>query len=109
MSVRFEGNFKNIEASIQRALNPITTKIAKDSNRYVKKDTGATEASMWSASNFPIGLIIWNTYYANEAYYDHRVRLRKNPNAHARWFDVAKSYHLNDWLTFARNQIQKEV
>lgn len=109
MSVKFEGDFNAIEAAAQRALNPVTTKIAKDSNRYVKKDTGATEASMWSASDFPRGLIIWDTEYAHWAYYLNGALTGKNPHAHVRWFDVAKSFHLHDWIKFANEQIKREL
>lgn len=109
MSVRFEGNFNNIEAAIQRALTPVTTKIAKDANLYVKKDTGATEASMWTASDFPRGLIIWDTEYAAFAYYLNGALKGKNPLASVRWFDVAKSINMGVWKDFASNAIAREL
>lgn len=109
MSVRFEGDFSSIDAAVRRALTPVTTKIAKDSNLYVKKDTGATEASMWSASDFPRGLIIWDTEYAAFAYYLNGALKGKNPLASMRWFDVAKSINMGVWLDFANSSIKKEL
>lgn len=109
MSVQFEGNFDAIEAAIQRALTPVTTKIAKDSNLYVKKDTGATEASMWTASDFPRGLIIWDTEYAHWAYYLNGALKGKNPLATMRWFDYAKAVNMGMWQDFANNAVKREL
>lgn len=52
MSGRFEGNFDRIERAIESALNPTAIAFAKAANQYVKKDTGATEASVWVDSDF---------------------------------------------------------
>ena len=53
MSATFKGDWGAIENRIEKALNPLSVHIAKDSNKYVMKDTGATESSVWSASKFP--------------------------------------------------------
>jgi hypothetical protein len=109
MSVTFKGDFSRVEGAVKRALNPLTTLIARDSNRYVKKDTGATESSMWSASDFPRGLIIWDTEYAAYAYYLNGALKGKNPLAEMRWFDVAKANHLSTWLYFAGKYVTREL
>ena len=83
MSGRFEGNFDRIERAIESALNPTSIAFAKAANQYVKKDTGATEASVWIDSDFPKGKLVWGTEYAGYAYYtilkhlDGGLRLRK--------------------------------
>ncbi|WP_373961900.1 hypothetical protein [Lactococcus lactis] len=68
MSVKFKGNFNRVDRAIKKALNPTSVEFAKKANKYVKKDTGATESSVWSASNFDKGQVIWDTDYAAYAY-----------------------------------------
>ncbi len=68
MSGRFEGNFDRIERAIESALNPTAIAFAKAANQYVKKETGATEASVW-VDRFPKGKLVWGTEYAGYAYY----------------------------------------
>ena len=38
MSIKFSGNFKRTNRAIKKALNPISVEVAKQSNKYVKKD-----------------------------------------------------------------------
>ena len=106
MSVRWEPNFGRVERAIKNSLGPVTTMIAKDANTYVKKDTGATEASMWSASDFSHGFIIWDTAYAGYAYYLEPALRGKNPNAQVRWFDFAKARHMSEWVEKAQKIVE---
>ncbi len=76
MSVKFKGNFNRVDRAIKKALNPTSVEFAKKANKYVKKDTGATESSVWSASNFDKGQVIWDTDYAAYAYYIGTTHLR---------------------------------
>lgn len=48
MSVKFKGNFNRVDRAIKKALNPTSVEFAKKANKYVKKDTGATESSVWA-------------------------------------------------------------
>ena len=109
MSATFKGDWGAIENQIEKALNPLSVQIAKDSNKYVMKDTGATESSVWSASKFPDGLIVWDTEYADNAYLVKSALLNHNPMATTQWFLTAKANHLAQWLEFAEQKIKEAM
>ena len=106
MSVKFKGNFNRVDRAIKKALNPTSVEFAKKANKYVKKDTGATESSVWSASNFDKGQVIWDTDYAAYAYY---IGTPHNPDAEQRWGEVAKSRDMEDIRRVAQNAIKENL
>lgn len=109
MSVKFKGNFNRVDRAIKKALNPTSVEVAKKSNKYVKKDTGATESSVWSASNFDKGQVIWDTDYAACAYYIGTPSKEHNPDAEQRWGEVAKSRDMEDIRRVAQNAIKENL
>ena len=109
MSVKFKGNFNRVDRAIKKALNPTSVEFAKKANKYVKKDTGATESSVWSASNFDKGQVIWDTDYAAYAYYIGTPSKEHNPDAAQRWGEVAKSRDMEDIRRVAQNAIKENL
>lgn len=109
MSGRFEGNFDRIDRAIDSALNPTSMAFAKAANQYVKKDTGATEASVWSDSNFPKGKVVWGTEYAGYAYYMGAPSKNHNPQASIRWAEVAKAQDMDEVLAVAEKSIKEAL
>ena len=82
---------------------------AKAINQYVKKDTGATEASVWSDSNFPKGKVVWGTEYAGYAYYMGTPSKNHNPQASIRWAEVAKAQDMDEVLAVAEKSIKEAL
>ena len=109
MSVKFKGNFSRVDSAIKKALNPASVEFAKKANKYVKKDTGATESSVWSASNFDKGQVIWDTDYAAYAYYTGTPSKEHNPDAEQRWGEVAKARDMQDIIRVAQNAIKENL
>lgn len=109
MSIKFSGNFNRTNRAIKKALNPISVEVAKQSNKYVKKDTGATEASVWSDSNFDIGQLIWGTDYAAHAYYTGTPSKEHNSEAQMRWAEVAKARDMETILKVAQNAVKENL
>lgn len=109
MSARFEGNFERIEKAIDSALNPTSMAFAKAANQYVKKDTGATEASVWSSSDFKSGKVVWGTEYAGFAYYMGTPSKNHNPRASIRWAEVAKAQDMDEVLAVAEKSIKEAL
>lgn len=106
MSGIFRSDFNRAENAIDKALNPTSLAFAKAANKYVKKDTGATEASVWSASKFEDGEIVWDTEYAANAYYDGKPNKSHNPQASMRWAEVAKVQDMDEVIEVAQNAIK---
>lgn len=109
MSSKFVPNFSNIERACQKALNPTSLAFAKAANEYVKKDTGATEASVWSSSDFSKGKVIWGTEYAGYAYYMGTPSKNHNPQASIRWAEVAKAQDMDEVIKVAKNAIKEAL
>ncbi|CCO11578.2 putative uncharacterized protein [Carnobacterium maltaromaticum LMA28] len=112
VTVRFNGNFhkKRIKQAVKKSVEIVTIQAAKDSNKYIAKDTGATESSVWSASNFPLGRIVWSTKYAAAIYFGTQsLRRDKNPLASHLWFEVAKKNNLEKWLRITKNAIKSNL
>lgn len=77
----------------------LDAQIMKDSNRYCPMDTGALQKSAITNTKLGTGVIIWNTPYAKEQYYGKPNKSKqKNPFACMKWFEVAKSKCLKNWL-----------
>lgn len=109
LNIHFEGEVhkKKIIHAVESVREPIMIQITRDSNRYIPKDTGALESSVWAASNFRLGKLIWNTEYAKYLYFGTQsLNHDKNPLASHLWFEMAKSKHLKEWLRVADNAIK---
>lgn len=82
----------------ERAIFDTSNQIIADSNFFCKEDTGTLKDSVLSNSRPEHGIIRWLTPYAAHTYNDPRVRYDKNPNASAKWFEVARDQRLNQWI-----------
>lgn len=111
MSGTFRGDFSRVEKAAKQALNPTSVAFAKAANQYVMKDDGALEASVWSASDFEDGKIVWDTAYAAINYHDlsRSVHTDKNPQAAHKWAEVAKSQDMDEVLRVAENAIREAL
>ncbi|MCO6019339.1 hypothetical protein CKN86_09585 [Carnobacterium divergens] len=112
INVRFNGDYhkKKLKYAAKRAIEPVTLQVAKDANRYVAKDTGALESSVWGASNFPLGRIVWAAEYAAAIYFGSQsLKHDKNPLASHLWFEVAKKNDLEKWLKVTKNAIRANL
>ena len=96
---------KNVEA--------VSNQIAVDSNRFIPKEFGALESSVFADSNFQEGKLIWGVNYAIYVYYNTsrgmRLHKDKNPQASHFWFEVAKTQYLSDWVQLVQNVFKKEL
>lgn len=109
MSIKFKPNTKRLENAMEKALNPTSVEFAKQANKYVKKDSGATESSVWSDSDFDKGQVIWGTDYAAYAYYMGTPSKVHNPQAENRWAEVAKVRDLEAVKKVAQNAIKENL
>lgn len=109
MSNKFKSNFSRVDRAIKKALNPTSVEFANQSNKYVKKDTGATEGSVWGASDFDKGKVIWDTDYAAHAYYTGTPSKEHNPAAQMRWAEVAKVRDMEAIRKVAQNAIKENL
>ncbi len=100
--VKLEG--KTITEKIEKDVSSLQAKfdaqILKDSNRYCPMQTGMLQKSAIVHSKIGNGVLSWVTPYAHEMYYNTRFTHAhsRNPQAHAKWFEVAKSARLSEWL-----------
>lgn len=103
IKISFEGDIARLEAAAYEAVNPTSLHFALMANKYVMKDTGALESSVWSASEFAKGKVIWDPVYASINYWDtsRNVGRTKNPNAEHRWAEVAKENDMDSVLEVA--------
>lgn len=85
--------------SINRAL---TQRVAFDSNRYVKVDTGDLKSSAQLASDQEV---TWNTFYARYAYYTGTPNHSINPLAALEWFEIAKQKRAKQWAKLVEGLI----
>ena len=112
LNIKFDGDFhkKKIKQAVERVQEPVMIQIAKDSNKYIPKDTGSLESSVWGASNFRMGKLIWATEYAAAIYFGTQSLNRdKNPLASHLWFEVAKSHDFDKWVRIAENAIKSNL
>lgn len=95
-----------ISGRIDKSVQPrLDMKILKDSNFYAPEDTGLLKTSGITASKIGSGIVEWNTPYVREQYYERPNKSKdKNPNARMKWFEVAKSLLLENWIKLARKE-----
>ncbi|MGX6993941.1 hypothetical protein CBF34_07060 [Vagococcus penaei] len=110
-SFRDKGAKQKISKVIEIAQEAVSVQIAKDSNRFIPKDYGNLEASVFADSDFQAGRIVWGVEYAVYVYYKRSLNLSKdkNPQASHLWFEVAKSRYLADWLEVGQNVVNQKI
>lgn len=84
--------------SINRAL---AQRVAFDSNRYVKVDSGDLKRSTFQTDYE----VVWGMPYAKHAYTKGTPNTSKNPEASLRWFDVAKAKRAKAWAEFVKGLV----
>lgn len=90
---------QKIEKAWEKARGQVFEEIMNDSNQYVKVDSHTLEGSVLDHSKPRDGLIIWQTPYAKRQYWEIRTANKdENSKATWRWFEFAKSQHLNKWV-----------
>lgn len=100
---------KRINKAISVGQMAMTQQALKDSNRYVKKDTGIMEASSLKATDFAGGVLIWDVIYAKKNYYLGRPSKDVNPLASLMWAHKAEGLHGNEWRAILQKAIDKGV
>ncbi|MDF0480266.1 minor capsid protein [Vagococcus sp. PNs007] len=111
MSYKDMGGKKKLSQASEKALEAVSTQVAVNSNQYVAKDSGVLEASVYSASEFQKGKVIWATKYAARIYFTRSLKLKrnKNPNASHLWFEVAKNKKLSDWIAIGQSTMKEHL
>lgn len=94
-------------SQLKAAQTLFAMRVGLDSNKYCKVDTGQTQRSMQTSSNFAAGEVSWDTSYAKAAYYSPSAKHDKNPSASSKWFEIAKRNHQAAWLEYAKEQLGK--
>ena len=101
----FKGDSRKLERAIQNAVEPVSIEFAKKANEFVKVDTGTTRESVYQASQFKQGKVIWASKYAKYAYYRGRPNREHNPNASKQWGMVAKGRYMKHLAKLAKKSI----
>lgn len=113
MSVNVVFNLKLVEERIKKAASvgqvAMAQQALKDSNIYVKKDSGILEASSIKASKLEKGRLVWDTKYARRQYYLKAANKDTNPNARELWAHHAAKQHGKEWLSILQKAINKGV
>lgn len=109
--VNIQPTHRTISRAVERAVEPVSIQVANDSNKFVAKDTGSLEASVFTSSDFGNGKVIWGTKYAAMVYHNTSFRLNrtKNTKAQALWFEVAKAQDIGTWTRVADNAIKSNL
>lgn len=108
IKVTIESDLSAILSSFQGeeakdALELLTRTVEADMRPYVKKDTGALEASAESNSRFREGVIVYTATrgyceYAGYAYEDPNVASTdRNPKATSHWDEAAADERMDEW------------
>lgn len=95
---------QDINRRIRRSQFMLDNQIAKDSNTFIPMDEHYLEKSVFTASKFGQGRLIWNTPYARRLYYNPQYNFSKdlNPKAQGLWFEAAKKLYKKDWEDVAQ-------
>lgn len=82
--------------------------VLRDSQRYIPFDTGMLKRSGDIISNNSI--VRWATRYAEAVYKmsPRRIKVGKNPNARAAWFQHAQNVHGKEWQELVAATIRGE-
>lgn len=91
---------------IKGAQAALDIQVLKDSNYFCPQAEGDLIKSSIAQSRIGEGLLIWATPYAHAQYYGlPKKSLDVNPNARMKWFEEAKSRHLDDWLNMVKGKL----
>lgn len=109
IKIDFTGVHKKVNNKRERINHAVGQQVLKDSNYYAPQDTSALINSSIIASNISEGIIAWDTPYARKLYWNPQYDFSKdkNPNAQGKWFEVAKSMFLSDWINLAQKEANK--
>ncbi|WP_277630397.1 minor capsid protein [Atopococcus tabaci] len=74
--------------------------VAKDSNYFIPMDEGTLADSVFLASQFGRGKVIWDVPYARRLYWNPNYNFSRdrNPNAQGLWLEAAKAMFISDWV-----------
>ncbi|KMN94571.1 minor capsid protein [Bacillus sp. PS93] len=105
VNINLSGVLNATSAALDHAQIAIDQQVLKDGNFYAPQDTGELKRSGIRASHPGSGKVIWDTKYASKVWNARRVSLDRNPNAKARWAEVAAAEHKGDWITVGQNAV----
>lgn len=88
------------EATAKKARLALTTQIKKDSEKFIP----ARDWYLRNSGRTTDRSVSWHTVYARRLYYNPQYNFSKdkNPMAQGKWFEAAKSSHLNHWLELTK-------
>lgn len=113
MTVKVVLDSKAVEERIEKRVGGVQAtldaQILKDSNYFCPQDTGTLQKSAINHSVLGSGLLVWQTPYASEQYYNESFSHfhSRNPNATAKWFESAKARRLSAWVRLANEEFKK--
>lgn len=112
VEITFNINDEEIAGRIRKASNmaqiKLDAQILKDSNRYCPLDTSNLQKSAITSTVLGSGLITWRTPYAKAQYYGlPNKNVNTNPFASQKWFEVAKSKNIENWVKLANDEFNK--
>ena len=91
------------QAACDRARFDTANQVLADSNFYCKRDTGTLIDSALINSLPEQGVVQWVIPYAAKQYEYPYANQQINPNASAKWFEVAQQNHGRQWFDVYRN------
>lgn len=99
----------DIEKRLARTQKVLDQQVADDANYYAPEDEGDLKRSVYLSMTIGKGYLIWDVTYARKVYHGlhYRFSKDKNPNAQAKWFEVAKAKSLKKWEKIANNEYRK--
>lgn len=97
-----------LNKKLKRAQMKLDSQVLADSNYFIPKDTSMLEKSAIENTVIGSGLVLWHTPYAHRQYYGENFDHSKqhNPNACAKWFEVAKARWLKRWRRLVNDEIE---
>lgn len=109
IKIDFTGVQKKVKSKKEKIRYAIAEQVRKDSNYYAPEDNGDLIESSTKASKLEDGIIIWDTPYARRMYWNPQYDFSKdkNPNAQGKWFEKAKSEHLDEWIDIGKEEANK--
>lgn len=105
----FSGVLKKVKSKSERTQAVLDEQVLKDSNFYAPEDESTLIGSSIIASEIGKGKLVWDTPYARRLYWnpDYNFSTDTNENAGGKWFERAKSEHLEDWLKITQSEVGK--
>lgn len=107
MKIDLSGVTRKVDKKVEKTRHIVTEQVLKDSNYYIPADQWTLRDSGIIATLANIHKIVWDTPYARKLYWNPGFNFStdNNPNAQGKWFEYAKSIHLNDWLKIAQLEV----